>query len=715
MRLSGLRSGRIGRIPRTPFFPGVRARRLTTSLTPPGTRGIEIEPRKSTNNIFTLTIEVKDQSGIPLTFHVSTRALITAVGDTPSLTTFRELVNDPGAIKTQAFGSDRSSGLVAPTWGGAEFNNTEGQFDAWAEYVTDGGKVTCRYGPFEGLYPEEYRTAYVAYIDGRPQFDKRKMRLSYRGRERLFDRKVVTEAFVPTVSSTYGSVDLGGTGVAGARLKFLVIGTPGYIEPVLINAVDNLWFLQANYWNDRFPAFFDGGVALSYGGLVGGGVPPAAYALAALSTGDVYAQLGSEIRFEARIFTSGAYVSATESLRRWNIVDLARRAGITDADPGTLPEHSIPFDAGNRVVETQTYKDVLNDIASFEVASIGFTRLDKFYARRIEPSWVNASVYTFTDGVNASKLEVATINGLEKRVWKVQVQSGETHKSALAGVVDADVRDALSRDPWMSSFTATAQSVYTLDPSAEIIELQIAGNEFISQTVMAAWALRYLKVHGSHSFSATIEAPLNVDTMALDLLDTVTIVSDRFGCESGRSAVIWSIDMQLKRRVIQFGLWSHRASDAPNSGTIVIKASDDTVGAGGNGSGSGKTGTGSATVQNESFVIACSDESTALTAGTTKRSFFVPYDFHLVEVQAELTTVQSAGSIFTVDINEGGASILSTKLTIDNTESTSITAVTPYVISDAFLAKGAKVTIDIDQIGNGTAKGLSVTLIGYQV
>ena len=84
-------------------------------------------------------------------------------------------------------------------------------------------------------------------------------------------------------------------------------------------------------------------------------------------------------------------------------------------------------------------------------------------------------------------------------------------------------------------------------------------------------------------------------------------------------------------------------------------------------------------------------------------------------MQAALTTPQTSGSIFTVDINEAGATILSTKLTIDNGEATSVTAATPPVISDTALAKGAKVTVDIDQIGDGTAKGLSVTLIGYQV
>jgi hypothetical protein len=112
---------------------------------------------------------------------------------------------------------------------------------------------------------------------------------------------------------------------------------------------------------------------------------------------------------------------------------------------------------------------------------------------------------------------------------------------------------------------------------------------------------------------------------------------------------------------------------------------------------------------------AASDETTALTTGTAKVTFRMPYAMTLTAVRASLSTAQASGSIFTVDINEGGTSVLSTKLTIDNTEKTSTTAATAAVISDSALADDAEITIDIDQIGNGTAKGLKVTLIGTRV
>ena len=116
----------------------------------------------------------------------------------------------------------------------------------------------------------------------------------------------------------------------------------------------------------------------------------------------------------------------------------------------------------------------------------------------------------------------------------------------------------------------------------------------------------------------------------------------------------------------------------------------------------------------ENIIVAVGDETTPLTTGTGKVTFRMPYAFTVTGVRASLTTAQGSGSIFTVDINEGGASILSTKLTIDNTEKTSTTAATASVISDVNLADDAEITIDIDQIGDGTAVGLKVTLIGHQ-
>jgi len=93
----------------------------------------------------------------------------------------------------------------------------------------------------------------------------------------------------------------------------------------------------------------------------------------------------------------------------------------------------------------------------------------------------------------------------------------------------------------------------------------------------------------------------------------------------------------------------------------------------------------------------------------------MPFAMELYSVKASLSTAQASGSILTVDVNEDGASILSTKITIDNTEKTSTTAAAGSVLSDSLLADDSEITIDIDQVDAATtAKGLKVTLTGIR-
>lgn len=109
----------------------------------------------------------------------------------------------------------------------------------------------------------------------------------------------------------------------------------------------------------------------------------------------------------------------------------------------------------------------------------------------------------------------------------------------------------------------------------------------------------------------------------------------------------------------------------------------------------------------ETWVVALSDETTTITTGTNRATMVFPYDVTVVSVGASVNT---AGTGLTVDINEGGTTILSTKITLDSGEKTSLTAATPPVISDAAIAAGAEVGFDIDAAA-GTSKGLKVWLV----
>lgn len=110
--------------------------------------------------------------------------------------------------------------------------------------------------------------------------------------------------------------------------------------------------------------------------------------------------------------------------------------------------------------------------------------------------------------------------------------------------------------------------------------------------------------------------------------------------------------------------------------------------------------------------IALTDEATAIETGTAKVTFRMPHAFTLTDIRLSAVTAPT-GSGITVDINEAGSTILSTKLTLDATEKTSETAATPAVISDAALADDAEMTVDFDAVGSTIAgAGLKLWLIG---
>lgn len=136
------------------------------------------------------------------------------------------------------------------------------------------------------------------------------------------------------------------------------------------------------------------------------------------------------------------------------------------------------------------------------------------------------------------------------------------------------------------------------------------------------------------------------------------------------------------------------ATDGETSASVVVQGNDGRL----------------AAARKVEIGLAISDEITALTTGTAKLTFRMPHALTLTAVRMSLTTVSSSGTP-TVDINESGTTILSTKLTCDASEKTSTTAATAAVISDTALADDAEITVDIDTAGTG-ATGAKVWLIG---
>lgn len=111
--------------------------------------------------------------------------------------------------------------------------------------------------------------------------------------------------------------------------------------------------------------------------------------------------------------------------------------------------------------------------------------------------------------------------------------------------------------------------------------------------------------------------------------------------------------------------------------------------------------------------------TTNITTGTGKGNFVMPFGMVLETIAnrgcyASLLVAQAAGVVLTVDVNRNGTSIISTKMTFDNAEKTTLTAATPpvYAAGGNVLAAGDEITVDVDQVGTALAKGLIVYLVG---
>lgn len=102
-----------------------------------------------------------------------------------------------------------------------------------------------------------------------------------------------------------------------------------------------------------------------------------------------------------------------------------------------------------------------------------------------------------------------------------------------------------------------------------------------------------------------------------------------------------------------------------------------------------------------------------VTTGAAKEQIRIQREFRIQGIAASLGIAASSGTT-TVDINVNGASILSTKLTIDAGEKTSRTAAIPFVLTTNDFSVDDEFVFDVDTAG-ADAAGLKLYLIGWQL
>ena len=397
-----------------------------------------------------------------------------------------------------------------------------------------------------------------------------------------------------------------------------------------------------------------------------------------------------------------AKVDGTDYNTEW--VDSSGGAGITDGDKGdiTVSASGATWTIDNNVVTLAKMADMVTSSLIYrKTAGSGAPEVNTLATLKTDLglTGTNSGDQTSIVGITGSKAQFDTAVTDGNFMYVGDAPTSHTHTAS-----DITNFDNVSRSVVLSGYSASGS------------RLALAATDTILGAFdkIGKWLADLAAVAFSGSASDLTTGTLPIDRIA-DGSITLAKVQDLSNTVSNAALVDVPTGTIKGRATAGTGdpedLTGTQATALLDAFTTTLKG---LAPASGGGTANFLRADGTWATPLESITIALSDLTTAITAGTGKETIRMPYAFTVTAVRAYLATAQTSGSIFTVDINEGGVSILSTKLTIDNTEKTSVTAATAAVISDANLADDAEITFDVDQVGDGTAKGLKVVLIGYR-
>lgn len=554
----------------------------------------------------------------------------TAPTDTPANTPVRGLLGNPGTLRRELFSGARVTGAITPSWGNVTLANPApdaagaGELDEWVDYGLAGADVTLYWGPVGGAFPATYTVVYVAKCHSFVA-DSAELTIRLRDDLQLLDQPVVTDGFAGT-----GGIE--GTGAVAKRKQF-VAGDPGLIEPILVDAVRQIYFVQStgtgglhDAWKtnpgaeiNAFDVFINGvevtRSASNYAsademlasspepGHVKFWFGPDSAMVFGAKDGPVYFRLSGDaasIAGDVRVWAYGSPSDADAARLgvAWGSFFaplFALRAGVSrsrlDGSSGLVVQSRL-------VDDDSTYLDVLADAALSYQGWFGFDRLGTFRSGYLldpastSPYWGitdgvitapvpaadSVSVYTFTERQMTGQLRREPPSGMEVPVWTVSGTAGDTWPSQVAGGASDELRDYCTRKVG-ASFSGAASATKLRDPGAPAASVKMRGRVLQNSFSIRLWLERYLALYGGqrHFFSFTV--PMSDDVLALDLHDCVTLQHRRFGCQAGVKARIVSITIDCGAAVpsMRFVLW------AGTPGRYTGGSSASTPGGGGGG------------------------------------------------------------------------------------------------------------------------------------
>ena len=538
-----------------------------------------------------IEITVPDDSGDEVTYYVGTEGFRTRPTDTPPNTVIRPLIESIGEYGRDLFNGARVLGLTRAAECRVTLINEGGVLDDFANAV-GGGRATARLGTRGDAYPSEYETLWVLYVQSCPA-DWKNVVLNLADRSLRLDTAIVTATYK-------GTGGLEGV-VSAANGKQLVFGRPGLVPLILLDPDRQIYGVQANATDiatisgsSEFGHVFEGGVPIGRGPLyeyadqiLEAEPDPGEYrmywgykgnrinniefvdvaAVQAYTKGGGWVRLGGIPINELRFGASGLLQNSTsEAPRPWRFSDLCNRVGMADVTPATLASlagQTEDFDLGNRLVEgAQTYAEVMNDRAQALLGTFGWNRADAFYcARLLDPEdGTDVSAYTFTEAnCEAGSFARVPIPGMEQPVWQVTVRAGRAFPCPTGDGASTELKDILSRQEFLVTFTGTCQAVKDRYPEARSVSLTIDGHDFPTVESQQAFIDAFGRLHGTQrQFVYCTCTDWSATTRAIDLLTKVTLQVPRFGFDAGTAMRVISVKQLVgpgEVRRLRFGLW----------------------------------------------------------------------------------------------------------------------------------------------------------------
>ena len=538
-----------------------------------------------------IEVTVLNDEGDEVTYLVGTEGFRTKPTDTPPNAVVLAVIESIGEYSRELFNGARVLGLTRAADCRVTLTNQGGVLDVFSRAVGS-GRATARLGTRGAAYPAEYETLWVLYVQSAPA-DWANVVLNLADRSKRLDTAIVTAMYK-------GTGGLEGV-VAAANGKQLVFGRPGLVPMILLDPDKQIYGVQANATdiatisgNSEFGHAFEGGVPIErgplyntsselladepspgqyrmYWGYVGNSISGAEFvdlaAVQSYTKGGGWLRLGGVPINDLRFGASGLLQNrVSEAPRPWRFTDLCNRVGMRDVEPAALASLAgqvEDFDLGNRLVEgAQTYTEVMNDRAQALLGTYGWNKDDAFYcARLLAPEdGTDESAYTFTEAnCELESFARVPIPGMEQPVWQVTVRAGRAFPCATGTDASAELKDILSRQEYLVTFTGSCQAVKDRFPEARSVTLTIDGHDFPTTESQQAFIDAFGRLYGTQrEFVYCTCTDWSATTRALDLLTKVTLQVPRFGFDAGEAMRIISVKQLTGAREVRrlrFGLW----------------------------------------------------------------------------------------------------------------------------------------------------------------